>query len=75
MVIVFLVINYLYLINFTSFHCSYTKNRIKYLVTSSRSFIEGAVSLNFTKNLQDILLRKNVTSWRPRYSLGYYNVM
>ena len=66
--ILLLVMNYWYIIHFTYFYCSYTNNRMEYMGTSSISLIEGAVSLNFTKGLQDIIVRQNVTSWRPRYS-------
>ena len=59
--IVLLVINYWYSINFTCFCCSYKKNRMKYLVTSSKILIEGAVSLTSKKYLQYIIVRQNVT--------------
>ena len=59
--IVLLVINYWYLIHFTYLYCSYTKNRIKYLGTSSKSLIEGTVGLTSTKDLLDILVRQNIT--------------
>ena len=56
--IVLFVINYGYLNNFTYFYCSYNKNKMKYLGPSSRSLIDGAVSLTFTKDLKDISLRQ-----------------
>ena len=59
--IVLLVINYWYSIHFTYLYLSYTKNIMKYLGTSSKTFIEGAVSLTSTKDLQDILVRENIT--------------
>ena len=34
---------------------------MKYMGTSSKSLIEGAVSLTSTKDLQDILVRQNIT--------------
>ena len=60
-IIVLLVINDWYPIHFTYFYCSYTKNRIKYLGTSSKSLIEGTVGLTSTKDLLDSLVRQNVT--------------
>ena len=59
--IVLLVINDWYSIHFNYFCCSYTKNRIKYLSTSSKKLIEGAVGLTSTKDLLDILVRQNIT--------------
>ena len=59
--IVLLVLNYWYSIHFTYFYCSYKNNRIKYLGTSSKNLIKGAVSLTSTKDLQEILLRENIT--------------
>ena len=58
--IVLLIINYWYSIHFTYFCCSYTKNIMKYLSTSSRSLIEGNVSLTSTKDQQEILMRENI---------------
>ena len=60
--IVLLVINYWYLIHFTYLLWSYTKNRMEYLGTSSRSLIEGAVILTSKKDLQDIIVRENLSS-------------
>ena len=60
-IIVLLVINYWYLIHFTYFYCSYTNNIIEYLCTSSNSLIEGTVVVTSTKDLLDILVRKNIT--------------
>ena len=59
--IVLLVINDWYSINFTYFYCSYTKNIMKYVGTSSKSLIEGAVSLTSPKDLLDILVKENIT--------------
>ena len=59
--IVLLVLNYWYSIHFTYFYCSYKNNRIKYMGTSSKNLIKGAVSLTSTKDLQEILLRENIT--------------
>ena len=59
--IVLLLIKYWYSIHFTYFYFSYTKNRIKYLGTSSKSLIEGAISLTSTKDLKDIIVRENIT--------------
>ena len=59
--IVLLVINYWYSIHFTYFYCSYTKNGMKYLGTSTKSLIESAVSLTSTKDLQEILVIENIT--------------
>ena len=64
------VINFWYSIHFGSFYCSYTNNKMKYLGTSSKILIEGAVSLTSTKNLQDILVRENITypvNSQPKY--------
>ena len=59
--IVLLAINYWYPIHFTCFYYSYKNNRMKYLGTSSKNFIEGSVSLTSTKEMQDIIERKNAT--------------
>ena len=58
--IVLLVINNWYLIHFTYFYSPYTKNIIKYLGTSSKNLIEGAVGLTSTKDLLDILWEKKL---------------
>ena len=59
--ILLLVINYWSSIHCTYFYCSYTKNKIKYLGTSSKTLIEGDVGLTSTKDLLDILARQNIT--------------
>ena len=59
--IVLLVIIGWYPIHFTYFYGSYTKNRIKYLGTSSKRLIEGPIGLTSTKDLLDLLVRQNIT--------------
>ena len=67
--ILLLVINHWYSIHFTYFYWSYTKNRLEYLGTSSKSLIEGAVSFTSTKYLQEILARENITyQYKTYYS-------
>ena len=68
--IVLLVIDYWSSIYFTYFYCSYTKNKIKYLGTSSKKLIEGAVGLTSRKDLLDILVRQNITyplNYQPKF--------
>ena len=60
-IIVLLVIICWYYINFTYLYCSYINNIKKYLDTSSKSLIEGAVIWTSTKDLQEIVVGENIT--------------
>ena len=71
--IVLLVINYWYSIDFTCLYFSYIKNRMKNIGTSSKSFIEGAVSLTSTKDLQNILVREN-NIYPLNYQPKFHNI-